>query len=257
MDVIGVVMEVNSTVQINMKDGQQRDKRTLLLTDESYKSISLTLWGEAFHALDFQTGQIIAFKNCRVSDFLGKSLSSSSNPKDCVADPNHKRWIELKKFIGSKKLSGDSQPIQAISQTLEPRGEKQAPLTWTIQEMVEDLQTNSDVQNGLKAAFYNINCVCTWVFTPSDLSSEKHMFYLACPVCKKKVMEEGMDTYSCERCSRTFETVVPTYNYSVKVSDFTQTISLQCMGEVGESLMGMSAQKFYNELRDDLQKIEE
>ena len=106
-------MEVNSTVQINMKDGQQRDKRTLLLTDESYKSISLTLWGEACHALDFQTGQIIAFKNCRVSDFLGKSLSSSSNPKDCVADPNHKRWIELKKFIGSKKLSGDSQPIQA------------------------------------------------------------------------------------------------------------------------------------------------
>ena len=83
------------------------------------------------------------------------------------------------------------------------------------------------------------------------------MFYLACPVCKKKVMEEGMDTYSCERCSRTFETVVPTYNYSVKISDFTQTITLQCMGEVGESLMGMSAQKFYNELRDDLQKIEE
>lgn len=123
--------------------------------------------------------------------------------------------------------------------------------------MVEDLKTNNEVQSGIKAAFYNVNCTVTWVFTPQDLSSEKHMFYLACPVCKKKVIEEGMDQYSCERCSRTFEAVVPTYNYSVKVSDFTHTITLQCMGEVGETFMGMSAQKFYNELRDDLQKIED
>ena len=115
VDVIGVVMEVNQTAQINLKDGNVRDKKTLLISDESYKSISLTLWGDSCHAHNYQSGQIIAFKNCRVSDFLGKSLSSSSNPKDCIVDPNHRRWIELKKFIGESKLTDGSPEIQAIS----------------------------------------------------------------------------------------------------------------------------------------------
>ena len=75
-------MEVNSTVSINMKDGNVRDKRTLIIGDESFKSISITLWGDACHAHNYQVGQIFAFKNARVSDFLGKSLSSSNNPRD-------------------------------------------------------------------------------------------------------------------------------------------------------------------------------
>ena len=53
VDVIGVVMEVNSTVSINMKDGNVRDKRTLIIGDESFKSISITLWGDACHAHDY------------------------------------------------------------------------------------------------------------------------------------------------------------------------------------------------------------
>ena len=47
LDVIGVILDVQPTAQLTLKDGSSRDKRTLLIGDESNFSISLTLWGPA------------------------------------------------------------------------------------------------------------------------------------------------------------------------------------------------------------------
>ena len=48
------------------------------------------------------------------------------------------------------------------------------------------------------------------------------MYYLACPSCKKKVTDDSSG-YHCERCDKRYDSAVPTYNYSIKISDYSGT----------------------------------
>ena len=72
------------------------------------------------------------------------------------------------------------------------------------------------------------------------------MFYLACEVCKKKVMKDVSGSgYNCESCMRTFENCVPTYNFSIRVSDCSGSLTVGCFGEIGETILGINAQQFF------------
>ena len=84
IDVIGVVLEVQSATRLQMKDGTMRDKRSLTIGDESHASIGVTLWGTVAQAHPYSSGQVIAMKNCRVSNYNGKSLNASSHADDIV-----------------------------------------------------------------------------------------------------------------------------------------------------------------------------
>jgi len=66
------------------------------------------------------------------------------------------------------------------------------------------------------------------------------MFYLACPQCKKKVSDE-QGGYRCENCDKSFGEAVPTYNFSFMFSDYTSKITVSCLGEVGEAILGQPA----------------
>ena len=70
------------------------------------------------------------------------------------------------------------------------------------------------------------------------------MFYTACKTCKKKVydIQEG---YRCEKCDKVYPDCVPTYNFTVKVCDHTDSVSVQCLGEVGQAFMGMDCTEFH------------
>ena len=70
------------------------------------------------------------------------------------------------------------------------------------------------------------------------------MFYLACPSCKKKVIEDTQG-YHCERCQKYFNEAVPTYNFAFKVQDCTGSTLVQCLGESGEAILGMKATDFH------------
>ena len=48
----------------------------------------MTVWGELASSNDFSEGAIIAFKNCRVSEFSGRSLNASSDITDIVFKVN-------------------------------------------------------------------------------------------------------------------------------------------------------------------------
>lgn len=93
VDVIGVILDVGMVSSLTMKDGTQRDKRTLIVGDESKISISVTLWGSACEAHDYQIGQVIALKSCRVSEYNGKSLNASSDPNDISFNMRHPRAL--------------------------------------------------------------------------------------------------------------------------------------------------------------------
>lgn len=78
VDVIGVILDVGPASSINMRDGKVKSKRTLTIGDESNSCIGVTLWGAVTEAHSYVPGQVIALKNCRVSDYNGKSLNATS-----------------------------------------------------------------------------------------------------------------------------------------------------------------------------------
>ena len=61
---------------------------------------------------------------------------------------------------------------------------------------------------------------------------ERQMYYLACPSCKKKVVDDTTG-YNCEKCQKVFDSAVPTYNFSLKISDYSSSIAVQELGENG------------------------
>ena len=98
-----MILEVGMIGSITLKDGSgQRAKRALLIGDESNISISATLWGDTCEAHGYEVGQVIALKACRVSDFNGKSLNASSDPRDIVLNLKHPRATELAKWQKSR-----------------------------------------------------------------------------------------------------------------------------------------------------------
>ena len=122
----------------------------------------------------------------------------------------------------------------------------------TIREMQELVEQDSDIISGMKAGYYTLNCTLTWIHI--DETQQRQMFYLACSSCRKKVAEEDHG-YWCENCAKNYEAATPTYNFSCKIADFTGQINLSVLGEVGEEIMGMSCQKFYDEVHRDIEEV--
>ena len=124
----------------------------------------------------------------------------------------------------------------------------------SLQEMQNMLETSEDQEllNGAKSAYITVNCFLQWVFT-NENNPDKQMFYMACKVCKKKVIDEH-DGFRCERCDKNSQEAVPTYNFTVRVTDHTDSITLQCLGEVGQAFLGMDATDFHA-IHEDMEQV--
>lgn len=82
IDIIAVVRAATEVSEIvsTKQGGRTLLKRDLTLIDESGTEIKLTLWGDkASTPYDWSSSPIAAFKNVRVGDYGGKSLSSSAS----------------------------------------------------------------------------------------------------------------------------------------------------------------------------------
>jgi replication factor A1 len=92
IDVIGVVVHTGQVGTLKLKTGETRDKRNLVIGDDTNFSISVTLWGETAAKLDLKPGMMIACKQCKISEYNGKSLNGSSSLSDYViGSVNHVR----------------------------------------------------------------------------------------------------------------------------------------------------------------------
>lgn len=101
IDVIGVVMEVSPIGSIPLKAGGSKERQSITIADETGASIAVTVWGELCQSLSAKPGMIVAFKQCRVSDYNGKSLNASSSPSDIVLNASHPRTAQIKKWYSS------------------------------------------------------------------------------------------------------------------------------------------------------------
>lgn len=89
---------------ITLKDGSSRDKRSLVIGDDSKRMIGITLWGDVCHK-EIREMQIVAFRACRISEYRGKSLNASSDMNDTVVEAEHPRVRELRRWLGDRNAA--------------------------------------------------------------------------------------------------------------------------------------------------------
>jgi len=109
IDVIGIVDSVKPVSTISTKNGDKA-KRSIVICDHSDRGIELTVWEAQVGELDAVFNQygehpVIAFKALRVSDFGGRSLSST-NGTVMLPDPPVEEANLVRNWYADFKASG-------------------------------------------------------------------------------------------------------------------------------------------------------
>jgi replication factor A1 len=112
-----------------------------------------------------------------------------------------------------------------------------------IEAVQSDLQSAQNVgwsygqKTEQKTKFYKISG-----FVQRVIVDEK-MVYNACSVCRKKVLDEPAG-YRCENCDKVYQSMVPTYTITAKISDLSGSIYISFMRETGDPIIGKNAESF-------------
>jgi len=193
--------------------------------------VKLTLWDRFAETFDSLTDSVVAFKGVRVSEFDGRSLSLSSSATVKV-DPDTPEGIELRGWYDSVGRTENFQTHSGISASAFGPGASlgSSNVRMTIAQVKEELGT------GDKDFFTTKGTV---IFFKQDTFS-----YPACKNCKKKLIDEGT-SWRCEKCQKTWPE--PDYRYilSINVSDPTGAIWMSAFDEVGEKLLGHTANQMW------------
>ena len=118
----------------------------------------------------------------------------------------------------------------------------------SIGEMIEMVSQDPAITQDGKSAYFKVEGFVS--FFPGIADGQRQAFYMACKVCKKKVLDESAG-YHCEKCGKLFEEAVPSWNFSAKVNDYSnESVYLQFLGEQGSPIMGSDASEFHQMMQE-------
>jgi len=178
---------------------------------------------------------------------MGVSLNQSGDPKDICFKLNHPRTHELKQWFGLRKISDHLQQCRNVSfgaSGLDTVNNGSV----NIMEMIASTEGDYGLQKGEKTSYFFVAGYVTQLF-----SNDRPPFYLACQVCKKKVIDEETG-YKCFTCNRLFTIAQPTWGFSVRISDYSDSAIFNVYGEQGDLIMGMQAVDYFA-IKDDKIKV--
>ena len=69
VDVIGIVYMVGPAGTVQLKNGEYKMRRNILICDQTNLTICVCFWGEKTSTMDYSGHPIVAIKNAKVSDF--------------------------------------------------------------------------------------------------------------------------------------------------------------------------------------------
>lgn len=194
VDVIGIVHQIKQVVPFKTKKGEESYRRSVLIVDTSQRTIELTVWGDAALSIDQITVDephpVLAVKCVRVSDFGGRSLSSTLST-EYELNPTVPESLKLKQWYHSL----ESQTFSSLSSERTVGHSKEVTLS-AIKS--SSLGLGSSEPNTEKADFVNVRN-----FTINFIKKDGTLWYKACSNtdCKfKKVYEEG-GNWKCPVCN--------------------------------------------------------
>lgn len=228
IDTIGVLKEVGQVDKItSSKTNKDFHKRELLLADDSQTSVKLTVWGQQAQSFEAPVESILAFKGVKVSDFGGRSLSLLSSGTMTV-DPDIDEAHKLRGWFNGVGHNATFATHQNMSSGAGGNSKNETKL---ISDILADESYLQDTPT-------YINMTASVVYVKSSTFA-----YPACstPNCNKKVFEQDMNEWRCEKCAMTFPEPKYRYVLTINVADHTGTLYLSCFDESAQLIVGMDA----------------
>ena len=224
IDVIGVVQSVGHIDTVIGKNSKKEiKKRDIKLVDESNTVVKLTLWGSDAENFEGSKHPVLAIKNCKLSDWNGRSLSALASSQ-IVVNPARKETIALEEWF--KKTGLLTEFAEYSMQDSTTRSILDVP--WGSLANVK-----SDCNIG---KYYRVKALVVSV-------NKDRCIYMACPLpdCNKKLIERGNGMYLCEKCNRTYSTFKYRMILSANVADHTGNHWITCFQECAEYILGTTA----------------
>lgn len=235
VDIIGIAVETGEVREINSRTtGMPVSKREIKLIDETGCSVALTIWGERARSVLTNEGvhPVLLVKAAKRGDFNGISLSTT--PASHVeVNPNIREAFELRGWFDSE---GQSVNFQDLSSTPIAGSRTDSRLRSSERKTFAQVQSEhvgEDPHAAPSASYYTVRATISHI----KQDDERPPWYLSCPDCKKKVIEESSEMFRCERCDKIVDPV-PRYIFSVQAFDATGSHWLNCYDEVGPIIFG-------------------
>lgn len=242
IDVLGVISKVEEPQQVkSKKSGKTLVKRTVTLFDSSLFSIDLTLWNALAEKensdICLSPGVIVAAKWCRVSSFNTKSLSATFSTWVDVA-PEVPESYQLRKWLMSQKsISSLSLCPLSVSNFTGTLLSSSGVEMCTIKHAHTTCKERMEDGRGDDMDYF---CTCGIV---NYIRHDSRISYSACltPKCGAKVTVDDSGRFFCQKCSKHFDTCEERYILSLRISDFTDSLTVTAFNNAGEVIMGICA----------------
>jgi len=231
VDIATFVKEIGDCIEIPLKKNNElKERRSLILYDDSKVMIEMTLWGESAKNIDFNKEDLIIIKSAKVNNFGGtKNLTSSfgtrifSKLEQLSEDPF---LNQLKEWKEKEYCDEELQPF-----SIETTSRKST--LYTIEEINNTLPIIRE-----KANFDLIASI-------SHIKSEgNNLYYPACKnkdKCARKATFIGEDMFECPYCKESFRNPIYRYSLQVKISDHTGSLWIHAFDRAGATIMEKDA----------------
>lgn len=238
VDIIGVVMNYKPAELKTFSD-RETYLREIEICDDSNHSINLTMWGDKVQTYNENVlfgNPVIAIKGAKVSDFKGRTLSTTSLSQVEV-NPDIDKTHALRKWYDSKDPSYFQQHVTSLSKSsssFEARNYADKTIAQIKEESINRAGTDY-VQ--IIGSIYHIK-------------KEQNFAYKSCKTdgCLRKLVEG--DRYFCEKCQKYFDDYNLTYAFNISIADHTGVQRVSLFDQVGTILFGYDAKQFLN-IRDN------
>jgi replication factor A1 len=236
VDLVAVVTRVDEESQIvSKRSGQPFARRSVLLEDDTGCSIELTLWGAEASAFRCAPGSLVACRGAQVGSFGGRSLSllRSGSLEAEPAFPQAQR-------VRAWWLRARQDPARAVEELTRPVAPRQRQLVYELPRLG---------RVGAPAEYATVRAHVTDI----QFELKRPPWYQACAMkvqnarsgkvqeCNKKVVAiEGSGQYSCVSCGPV-PNFVNRYILTCKLADGTGAVLATAFNDVGEKLLGTSA----------------
>lgn len=232
VDVIGVITQVGALGNITTKKGDSLAKRTVTLVDTTARSIELTLWGSTAENFSAAGSPVLACKAVRVSDYAGRTLGTMSGSAIDINPPGVPEVQVLRQWVDAQGGVANI-PMYALSVVGgSGGGAAMAPA---------DFKTFDEVQRANLGMHGQAVFECEAIIT--NLNREGTWMYNACPKddCKKKVTQDHVGGWRCEKCNVTYPECNPRYVLSMTASDATGKLWVSLFNDEAAKVLGMPA----------------
>eukprot|EP00898_Chlorokybus_atmophyticus_P003888 jgi/Chlat1/44/ChrspC237719S08584 len=232
IDVVGVVQKAGPLSSIKRKsDGTELMKRDITITDESSRTVQLTLWNKLAEdaATSVNENDVVAVRGVRVNDFNGVSLSTVTKSQ-LTTSPGVPEAEKLRRWWDSEGSHSPLTPLNAgmPSASKGMRGS-------TERKFIKELTAEGVGQS--KPEYFTLKAKIVFI------KPDQQLWYNACPKegCNKKVTDDQGGKHYCEGCQQSYPSCQHRYIVSMRVADATGDSWVVTFHDQAVSILKISA----------------